>query len=139
MTILSFIKIAITTFVLTIAIDYLWVGVFMHKFYDTALGNLARRVDGVMTAHVPSVIAVYIALAIGITYFVIQPNPNASLFQIALIGALLGFVVYGVYDFTNYAVLSNYGVKLLIIDIIWGTFLCGFISVLVKMISTRFL
>lgn len=110
----------------------------MHKFYDTALGNLARRVDGVMTAHVPSVIAVYIVLAIGITYFVIQPNPDASLFQIALIGALLGFVVYGVYDFTNYAVIANYSLKMLVVDVIWGMVLCGVVTVIVKMISIKF-
>jgi uncharacterized membrane protein len=40
----------------------------------------------------------------------------------AAYGALLGFVVYGVYDFTNLATLRHYPVKLAIVDVAWGTF-----------------
>lgn len=134
---ITFIKIAFSTFIISIVIDYLWIGFLMHKFYDTELGSIGRRLNGALNANIPSVIIVYILLAIGITFFVMPLVANTSLLNTALIGALFGLVLYGIYDFTNYAVIANYSLKLLIVDIIWGTFLCGGVTVIIKSLITK--
>ena len=36
-------------------------------------------------------------------------------------GALFGLVVYGVYDFTNYATLRHWPFALTLVDVAWGT------------------
>jgi len=47
-----------------------------------------------------------------------------------LVGALSGFIVYGVYNFTNYSTLTHYTLKLAVLDTLWGTFAFGVVSAL---------
>jgi uncharacterized membrane protein len=61
----------------------------------------------------------YIILIFGINYFIIQKKRSVS------DAALLGFVIYGVYDFTNLALFSNWSVLLSIVDTMWGAVLFG--------------
>ena len=134
---LSFIKTFLGTAILLIAIDYIWVGQIAHSFYDSSLGSLARRLNGSFDPHVPAVILVYVILALGIVLFVL-PHASTGIWSALLWGALLGFVTYGVYDATNYAILANYSLKMAIIDVIWGTFLCGIVSLIVSWVSRVF-
>jgi uncharacterized membrane protein len=53
-------------------------------------------------------------------------------------GAAMGFVIYGVYDFTCLAIFKDWPVMMAFIDWAWGTFLCGFSATLTVYIS-RFL
>jgi uncharacterized membrane protein len=66
-------------------------------------------------------IVAYLLLAYGLYIFAIK---NKSIFN----GALFGLVVYGVYNFTNLAVIAKYGLIPAVIDTIWGTILCGMIT-----------
>ncbi len=66
---------------------------------------------------------VWLLIALGITLFVL---PKASSFgSAALWGAAFGFVLYGVYDLTNYALLKGWPLPVVIVDIAWGAFLCA--------------
>ena len=56
----------------------------------------------------------YIFLIIGVYYFII--NRKESLFNAFLLGA----VIYGVYEYTSYALLKKWKLKTTIIDTIWG-------------------
>ena len=47
---------------------------------------------------------------------------NSILSALAL-GAIYGLVVYGVYDMTNMATLQDYGLKVAVMDMAWGTVL----------------
>jgi uncharacterized membrane protein len=60
-------------------------------------------------------------MALAIQVFVLQNSTVRGLRSSLLHGALLGFVVYGVYDFTNRAVLDAYPVAMVVVDIMWGT------------------
>ena len=73
-----------------------------------------------------SAFIVYIILITGLYYFVIGPNKTAKE------GAFFGLVVYGVFDFTNHAIIENYSLPLAIMDTIWGTFLCGTTTLLIN-------
>ena len=62
-------------------------------------------------------VVVYILLAIGLYYFIVKPGLSAWE------AALLGLVIYGTFDFTNYAILKNYDLKIAIMDMVWGSLL----------------
>jgi uncharacterized membrane protein len=56
----------------------------------------------------------YIFLVVGINYFIIKPRKSVS------DAFLLGLVIYGVYETTNYAIFSNWSIVSVIIDTLWG-------------------
>jgi len=56
----------------------------------------------------------YFLLILGLYYFIIKDKKSI---QDAF---LLGFFTYGVYDFTNYATLSNWTLKFSLVDMCWG-------------------
>ena len=60
-------------------------------------------------------IVAYLLLAYGLYNFAIVEK---SVYK----GALFGLVVYGVYNFTNLAVIAKYGLTQSIIDTVWGSF-----------------
>jgi uncharacterized membrane protein len=56
----------------------------------------------------------YVFLIFGLNYFIIQPKRSVS------DAFLLGIVIYGVYETTSYALLSNWSFLTVIIDTLWG-------------------
>ena len=56
----------------------------------------------------------YIFLIFGINYFIIKPRKSVT------DAFLLGLVIYGVYETTNYALLKNWSLLTVIIDTLWG-------------------
>jgi uncharacterized membrane protein len=56
----------------------------------------------------------YIFLIIGINYFIIKPHKSVN------DAFLLGIIIYGVYETTNYALFDNWSILTVIIDTLWG-------------------
>ena len=103
-------------------LDALWLGFVMKSFYKEALGVLIKTSPNLFFA-----LITYLILIFGIVNFVI-PKAENSIFKALLFGALFGLVVYGVYDFTNLAVIKDYPLKLAVVDWIWGMVVCGLVS-----------
>jgi uncharacterized membrane protein len=61
----------------------------------------------------------YVFLIFGINYFIIQKNRPVKE------AALLGLVIYAVYEFTNLSLFKNWTYLTALIDTIWGTILFG--------------
>ena len=99
-------------------LDGLWLGLLMTNFYRTQLEPIVRLADGRIAPNWPAAFAVYILLGTGIALFVIPRVSTTP--QAALFGALLGLVVYGVYDFTNYSTLRDWPFALVLVDVAWG-------------------
>lgn len=56
----------------------------------------------------------YVFLIAGLHYFILKPKrPVSDAF-------LLGLVIYGVYETTNYALLKDWALSTVIIDTLWG-------------------
>jgi uncharacterized membrane protein len=72
-----------------------------------------------MQLRLPSVIACYIFLVLGFWYFIIRTH------RPAFDAFLLGVLIYGVFETTNYAMLKNWSFKLVILDTLWGGILLG--------------
>ena len=104
-------------------LDALWLGFLMNGFYKQQLAPLARMSGGNLTPVWPAAAVVYLFLALGVTVLVVA-RARSPLEALAL-GALLGLVIYGVYDFTNYATLRDWPLALVLVDVAWGAVLCG--------------
>lgn len=119
-----------------IFLDKIWLGNIARSIYMGALGPFLRKSDGVITPIYSAAIAVYVLLAIGILCFVI-PRANGNYLHAFLWGALFGAITYGIYDFTNYALLANWPFKITFIDMGWGMIVCGLASLFATFIQNR--
>lgn len=69
----------------------------------------------------------YLAYVAGVLWFVSLPALRAEAPLHALVGGmLLGLMCYGTYEMTNYATLSDWSWKQVVLDCVWGTCLTGF-------------
>lgn len=109
-----------------IAIDYVWLSKIAKDFYLTNLSSHTVVKDGSLVPYLPAVPLVYIVAIIGIWVFVLSKAD--TLRDAFLYGALLGFVMYAFYDFTNLATLKDYPWSLTLVDIVWGTVLVGTVT-----------
>ena len=140
MNFLLYLKVYIISFVGLVFLDIIWIKVLMGNFYDSSLGSLARRVGETFSPRIIPSVLVWMLIVLGVLLFVL-PKIESKGFGIEgfLWGALFGFVLYGVYDLTNYAVLGQWSLAMTVLDIIWGTLLCGilaiFMGTLVKWLS----
>lgn len=124
---MEFIKRFTTAIIATLILDFLWLGFIAKDFYDDNIGFLLRKLDGALAPIWPSAFMVYIAIALGITVFVV-PKAKGSRKAAFVFGALFGAILYGVYDFTNHATLANWPFRMVVVDVIWGACLCGAVS-----------
>lgn len=111
---------------LIVLIDLVWLGVIMKPFYESQIGELARRNGAALAPRWPAAILVYVLIPAGIVLFV-RPamGSNASLLHAFAWGAVFGLVLYGVYDCTNRSILEKWPFVLTVVDITWGCVLCG--------------
>ena len=123
---------------LFIALDYLWIVVLMKSFYLREMGDMARTTaDGsAIQPRLGSAVGVYLALPGGVVLFSLPHVDPANLLATALLwGALFGVTVYSVYDLTNRATLRHWPLKLVVLDIAWGGFICGIATVAAALVS----
>ena len=66
----------------------------------------------------------YLTFMVGILWFAAIPAFRADAPSIALLnGAILGFVAYGTYEFTSWAVMRDWHPQMVAMDLAWGTVL----------------
>ncbi len=70
----------------------------------------------------------YVFLIVGINYFIIKPNRSVK------DAFLLGLVIYGVYETTNYALFKNWYITTVIIDTLWGGILFALTTFIVRLL-----
>lgn len=71
----------------------------------------------------------YILLIFGLYYFVYRYiNKSTWKYDTIVKGFLFGFILYGVFDFTNLAIFKEYSLKTAVIDMFWGGILMSITS-----------
>lgn len=109
----------IATLLVFFAIDIAWLGLVAKDFYAGQLGSL-------MAENVRWGVALlfYASYIVGILIFASHHGlTDGNLLKTALYGGLFGFFCYATYDMTNLATLEGWPVKMVIVDIVWGTVL----------------
>ena len=105
-------------------IDLLWLGLVARSFYREALSHyLAPQTNW------PAAIGFYLVYIVGILLFAVLPALEKETWtHAALWGALFGFFTYATYELTNLALAKDWPVKIVVVDILWGTVLCAAVA-----------
>lgn len=113
-------------------IDAVWLSLVANKFYKSQIGGLLLEKPNFVAA-----VLFYVIFLIGLVVFVLSPSIAAQDWTWALgLGALFGFVTYATYDLTNLSTLKGFTVKLVIVDMAWGTLVSSVVSVSAYMMLT---
>lgn len=126
-------KLYLLTVPVFFAIDMLWLGYLARNFYKTQLQHLLSP-----EVNWPAAFLFYFIYIAGILFFAVRPGLSAQSLGVAcLYGALFGFFTYATYDLTNLATLTNWPIKVVVVDIAWGTLLCTLVGGASYLIGTR--
>jgi uncharacterized membrane protein len=115
------------------AIDMLWLGTLAKAFYQRHLGYLLSP----QVNWTPAILF-YLVFIAGIVFFAVKPALETHSPMRALVnGAVLGFVAYATYDLTNHATVRDWPLIVTLVDLAWGTTLCGSVAWLSYVVSSR--
>ncbi|GMV05921.1 MAG: hypothetical protein AMXMBFR53_21980 [Gemmatimonadota bacterium] len=121
---LSLLKLYGLTAVVFFAIDLVWLGVVAQGFYQRHLGPLLR--PDVLW---PAALLFYLLYLAGLLVFAVLPGLEAgSLPRAVALGAFFGLVAYATFDLTCLALLRDFPVAVVVVDLAWGTVLTGTVS-----------
>jgi uncharacterized membrane protein len=112
------------TLLVFLAVDFLWLGLIARRFYHQYLGHFFSEEVNWAAAFL-----FYLLFVFGMMVFVVHPALKAQAFVHAVfLGMLYGLVTYATYDLTNLALLKDWPLKIVVVDILWGIVLSGIVS-----------
>ncbi len=107
------------------AVDMIWLGLIAKNIYKKYLGALMSD-----TVNWVAALIFYLLFIIGIFIFVIYPSiEKQSPGRALVLGAIFGLITYATYDLTNYATLKGFPLNVVVLDLIWGTFITTVVSI----------
>lgn len=110
--------------IVLISIDFIYLNLIKDYFF-----NQIKSVQGSQpNINLLGAAICYIFLIVGINYFIIKPRKSVS------DAFLLGIVIYGVYETTNYALFKNWSMLTVIIDTLWGGILFASTTYIVNLL-----
>ncbi|MDQ0346606.1 DUF2177 family protein [Ancylobacter vacuolatus] len=108
----------LSTGLVFLALDALWLGFMANRVYRPLIGDLMAE-----QPNWPPAVLFYLLYVTGVVVFAVQPALASGRWTTALmLGAFLGLIAYGTYDLTNHATLRNWPAAMTAIDLAWGTF-----------------
>jgi uncharacterized membrane protein len=112
----------IASAIILVLIDFIYLNIIKDFF-----GKQIIKVQGSpMKVNLIGAILCYLFLVLGINYFIIYQNKSI------LDAFLLGLLIYGVYETTNYALFSKWSFTTVIIDTLWGGILFALTTYLTR-------
>lgn len=117
-------------------LDGIWLSCTVKSFYQTQIGHLLAPSPSFLAAGI-----FYVIFTLSLCIFVIFPSLqyDYSIIKTLLLGAVFGLVTYATYDLTNQATLNNWPVLVTIVDMIWGSFLSGAVSIITVSLTRIFI
>ena len=107
-----------------LAVDLLWLGIVTKNFYQGQIGMLMKDSPNWTAA-----LIFYALFIVGIMVFAVLPHYQKNSFaETLLYGALFGFFTYMTYELTNLAVLKDWPLPIVFVDIAWGVVLASVVS-----------
>ena len=111
----------LATMTVFFVIDFLWLTSIAKNLYRNEIGPLL--LDEFKVGYAAGF---YLMFGMGVVFFAVRPALESGSVLMALgYGAMIGFLTYGTYDFTNLATLKGYTVTVAFTDLAWGTALTG--------------
>lgn len=110
--------------ILFIFIDFIYLQV-IKSYFEKQIQDVQ---GSVMKVNFLGAALCYIFLIVGINYFIIKPRKSVT------DAFLLGIVIYGVYETTNYALFKNWSLLTVFIDTLWGGILFALTTYIINML-----
>ena len=111
--------------ILFVVIDFLYLNLIKNYF-----ANQVKIVQGSpLKVNLLGTLLCYIFLIFGINYFIISSKKTAYE------AFLLGLLIYGVYETTNYALFSKWSIFTVIMDTLWGGILFFIVTFIINKLS----
>ena len=111
--------------ILFIVLDFIYLNLIKNYFQSQI--QLVQKSE--IKINYLGVALCYLFLIIALNYFIIKPNKSVN------DAFLLGIVIYGVYETTNYALFKNWSILTVIIDTLWGGTLFAITTYLVNLLK----
>lgn len=126
-------KIYLLAFVIFFIIDLFWLGLIAKNLYKEQLGYILAP-----SIRWGAALLFYLLYLGGLLFFAVLPAFKEQSSLVALMhGAFFGFICYATYDLTNLATLPGWPIKIVIYDLMWGTFISSTTSFLTFWIGRR--
>lgn len=104
-------------------LDFIYLSIFKNFFDELVYSIQGSKIKFKMVG----AILCYILLIFGINYFIIDQKKSV------LDAFILGVVIYGVYETTNYALIDKWNLKAVTLDTLWGGVLFAVTTSVVRM------
>ena len=118
------IKAYIASIVTFLVVDAIWIALVVRSYYESQIGSLLRETPDFIAA-----LVFYLAYSFAVVVLAVRPALSSKrLVDALMLGALLGAIAYGTFTITNYAVLKDWTIGLVVSDIAWGTFLTAVVA-----------
>jgi len=115
-----------------------WFALSMKRIYLPVLKKIQKNIT--VFRHLSAIIVwILLALAVAILFILLRIESPKDGVRGGTIGLVAGFIIYGVYNFTNYATLYHYPLWLAFVDTVWGSFAMGLTGLLLTVVLTRFM
>lgn len=112
-----FTKLLISSFLCLLFLDAIWLSFTVPRFYDPVYRKIQCQTNVKYRMYYGLVAWSLLALSATILTTTFHREKN----KIPWNGALCGFIIYGVYNFTMLATIQKYPFWLAITDTLWGT------------------
>lgn len=106
------IKDFLLTFLILFSIDFTFIKYVLGPLFGVQIKNIQG--SAMTVKKLPAAFGWFSTVAV-LYYFIIRENKSEWE------AAILGFLVYGVYEGTNYSIIKNWTFNTFIIDLLWGT------------------
>lgn len=129
--VMEFLKLVLTfgVWYLVIVIgDAIFLWRVVHQYIIDSFGPLVESTNGSINMNLWAGLLAWFAIVMMIFLFVNQSWYATSYMSAIWYGAVMWFFMYSMYDLTNLTFLKDYPVWFVMIDIVWGTFLCAMIA-----------
>jgi uncharacterized membrane protein len=119
--------------VIMLVMDFIWIGFVAKNFYISKMGSYYSPHPVIYAA-----VIFYVLYILGVSYFVITPAVREkSLLKALLGGAFFALVAFATYVMTALSVITNWPPILSFVDMSWGTFEGGVVSLLTYLIAVK--
>jgi uncharacterized membrane protein len=109
-----------TLIIVLLILDIIWIQFVMKNKYELIFNEILK--DKINFRLLPAIFT-YSVMIFALYYFALKNSKTST--EALINGSLLGFIMYGVYDGTMYAFLPINDYYTGLLDITWGTFVCG--------------
>lgn len=111
----------LATLLVIVPIDFLFLGLVAKGFFASQVGDMLG------TVRLAPAVLFYLLYVVGILIFVSAVS-GATWQSTLLYGALFGFFCYATFELTSLALLKHWTWPVVIVDMVWGTFVTAISS-----------